>query len=246
MLVYTAYDGDLTPKIDEFIAFALLHQAIPMNPTKLLGYYLSTIAHDNQKKEAMLDCISIALSADEFWIFIEDEDKLLLAEGVQMELMYWMKYKGGPVRVFPIKVLQQTIYQKTALELDRYLLTEDAVVDLKNINKITLAGDELIAQNDLRPLIYIDIAQKHHKYIDWVKLYAFKNQWVPVDLKSVLTNFMMANFDRNWGTIEEEVKTRITNQVQITSINSEAGTWSLKEMGVPKYSTTHWVLHTKN
>lgn len=243
MLVYTSYDGDLIPEIESFIAFVLTQGKIPLNPTKLLGYYISTIAHKNQKVGAMLDCISIELLADEFWIFVEDTDlpdAYQIPEGVQMELFYWITYKHGPVRMFSMSQVRQCIKDNSKLNLDSFELNVD---ELNNIQISSELKIDMVPLNELRKPILINIKERHHKYIDWVKLYTFNHNLVPIDIRSIMNGLLFILFnDLDMKTIENEIKQKEINEIHITEFEDDVNKWSLKSAGVPKYISKSWAL----
>ncbi|HFQ1949343.1 TPA: hypothetical protein ACHBKV_002550 [Staphylococcus aureus] len=94
-LIYTSYDGDNIPLIDSFIKLVIDFKYIPINPTKSLGYYISTSIHDNDKGECLRDCLSLEMICDELWVFIDNNK--YIPEGVRLEIATWLKYKSSPV-----------------------------------------------------------------------------------------------------------------------------------------------------
>lgn len=50
---------------------------------------------------------------------------------------------------------------------NNFKLTAYEMRDLIRHNKNTVSEGEFVPENELRPLIYIDIAPKYHKYINW-------------------------------------------------------------------------------
>lgn len=245
MVIYTSYDGDLIPNIDLFIAFVLTEGGIPLNPTKLLGYYTSTIAHKNSKRLALEDCISIELIADELWLFLDGYSSLCnLAEGVILELLYWEKYKGGKIRIFTLNEVLEFMNKKKS-NIDINEKDYDINKILKNIDKSKLAELQLLMtkKEDLRPPVYINIVEEHHKYIDWVKLLVFRNSYVPIDVKSEITNFVAKEYSKlNLNQIEEIIKSKVDKSISIDEYTSRNNKWSLELAGVPKYIEKKWAL----
>ena len=92
-LIYTSYDGDNIPLIDSFIKLVIDFKYIPINPTKSLGYYISTSIHDNDKGECLRDCLSLEMICDELWVFIDNNK--YIPEGVRLEIATWLKYKSS-------------------------------------------------------------------------------------------------------------------------------------------------------
>lgn len=77
LAVYTSFNGDNMVFIDCMRRIAIINGYVPINPEYALGYYLSTTSHDGNKSEVMKDCLSLAMAADEFWLFTESEDIVL-------------------------------------------------------------------------------------------------------------------------------------------------------------------------
>ncbi|MCW1269561.1 hypothetical protein MXD94_10980, partial [Staphylococcus aureus] len=102
-LIYTSYDGDNILLIDSFIKLVIDFKYIPINPTKSLGYYISTSIHDNDKGECLRDCLSLEMICDELWVFIDNNK--YIPEGVRLEIASWLKYKSSPVKYISIPSL---------------------------------------------------------------------------------------------------------------------------------------------
>ncbi|WP_129045112.1 hypothetical protein [Companilactobacillus metriopterae] len=243
MFVYTSYDGDLISKIDTFIAFVLSKGFIPLNPTKMLGYYDSTIAHSNSKKEAMIDCLAIENLADEFWIFL-DNNSFELPEGVLMELIYWINNDKGNIRVFHVSDVHEELFNKNEKNRSENIVDKLELIKKLNNEKIEELSEHLSNELYLRKTIFIDIEDKYYKYIDWIKIYSFSQNFVPIDIKSVISDFFLNKYLSNdeYASILEKLKGKVDDYVKITEYNSGNNFWSLKDANVPKYTSSSWAL----
>ncbi|WP_129045283.1 hypothetical protein [Companilactobacillus metriopterae] len=244
MLVYTSYDGDLITKIDNFIAFALYHGYTPLNPTKLLGYYISTVAHGNSKKSALEDCISVEQLADEFWLFVDSDEIQELPEGVIMELIFWVHNNNGPVRIIKTSDVDDVLLKNiSSVDIDKFQVNPTEYFSSFNQQKVLEIANKEIKINDLRETVFIDLKNKYSKYIDWIKLYAFSKKLVPIDVSSAISELMINTYSKRAEIgIEDEIKTKVSNVVKITEYESGENLWSLKEAGVPKFSDNSWAI----
>ncbi|HFV7615066.1 TPA: hypothetical protein ACU2GF_001151 [Staphylococcus aureus] len=130
-LIYTSYDGDNIPLIDSFIKLVIDFKYVPINPTKSLGYYISTSIHDNDKGECLKDCLSLEMICDELWVFIDNNK--YIPEGVRLEIATWLKYKSSPVKYISIP----SLLENSSINDDLFLDFDDSnILKEKEISEL--------------------------------------------------------------------------------------------------------------
>lgn len=250
-LIYTAYDGDLSPYSQSFRAFVQQKGQISVNPTICLNYYLSTIARNNSKRAGMLDCLALKLLCDEMWIFVKElSDLANLPEGVLLELLSF-KNKCEKIQVFLLDDILKFL-QKISSDCDGRAYTVADILKINNPTKIA----ECTAfyedhQESLPKTVCIDMDEVHVKYADWIKLYAFSQNLVPIlleDINPVQYQRMIGNSEQQ----DEDLK-RMINRNEFRwfiveekeALHADVYTFvTLEECRVPKYVNKEWAITT--
>ncbi|MCS1352714.1 hypothetical protein [Mechercharimyces sp. CAU 1602] len=254
-IVYTSFDGDNMLYIDMFRDFVIMKGRISLNPTHALGYYVSTVEHNNNKKNAMQDCCSIELLCDEFWVFDEAGSGAIndLPEGVILELLVWLKNKKNPsIRFLSIDAIVKALSNRDfSYEGELKRVTEDLIQkELENIyfNDIL---KHLPDFNALRRPVFIDLPSSKFKYVDWVKAYTFRKQRVPIVPQSIIPFSVYQVLGKTEQYINDiTVLLERVNDKWIVREFDEASeefqTITYKEVGIPKYrNSKEWALTSR-
>lgn len=112
--VYLSGGGKYYKYVDFMLRFTYEMGNVPIHPILTLNYYISTISHNNNKKEIVRDCFSLMKDCEELWVFDEklptfnkndhSSDKKHISdfpEGVLAEILWWLRYrKTSPIRFF--------------------------------------------------------------------------------------------------------------------------------------------------
>lgn len=97
-LVYTAFDGDHQQLSALMRRCVLADGCVPVNPDSVLDYR-ETVVGRQTKRGVLLDDLSILRGCDELWVFTDQPASPSglagLAEGVLVELLYFLKRKPG-------------------------------------------------------------------------------------------------------------------------------------------------------
>ncbi|MBU4314775.1 hypothetical protein KJ673_00010 [Patescibacteria group bacterium] len=252
--------------IDCMRRIAIINGYVPINPEYALGYYLSTTSHDGNKSEVMKDCLSLAMAADEFWLFTESEDIVLqqLSEGILIEMLLWVRTKPAKVRAFSISETVKSLnYHDHAKYEGRVLNIDEPMIrrSLENNQFGEISGFLDKIKYTLRPIVFIDIRNEDFKYIDWVRAYAYLNGKIPISPQHLTPKFIYSihNMQENYQSSIEKLRdvasetwaiyhsdTMLQNIKERYSLSSRVTFISMQEVGVPKYTTPRsWPITSK-
>lgn len=232
-LIYTSYDGDNIPLIDSFIKLVIDFKYVPINPTKSLGYYISTSIHDNDKGECLKDCLSLEMICDELWVFIDNNK--YIPEGVRLEISTWLKYKSSPVKYISIP----SLLENSSINDDLFLDFDDS-----NILKEKEISELVPKKSELRPVNCINILPEHHKYIDWIKYHLFYNKFVPLDYLSIKPYIYFDNIEHYKS--ELSLLNERCNYISVMPyyVSENNFNLSFSECKIPKYIKKDWAITT--
>lgn len=249
-LIYTSYDGDNIHLIELFISFVLKMGHIPINPTNILGYYLSTSYYNNDKFECVKDCVSLELICDEFWIF-SDTDISNLPEGVIFEFLEWnANKKGMKLKIIPIDVVRQFVQDNRIITVEDFEYTCEEVYQQLNSEKSRELKQSIFSRKQLREVLLLDLDDRHYKYADWVKLKAFKEGEVPLVTCIALPLYKLieCQVSKNRQYFYDIIKSKVIKFKKIVEFNDEIDAqsvdnfWTLKDCDVPKYIDKAWAM----
>ena len=210
-VVYTSFNGDFLDYINHMVYVALKMGYTPINPECALGYYLSTITHNANKVETMIDCISLELICDELWLFLESPSEAdSYPEGVAAEIMAWVDSKPDAnmsMRVFSDEIVKSFNTIATIRDNATHIYdfsADNAKYDEVNVSNV-IAGfesgyyrelfDILVdkVKTEKRKCYYISTDFYDIKYSDWVRRYLYERKVTGI-IPSQLLNSFVVNF----------------------------------------------------
>ncbi|MBC6356706.1 class IV adenylate cyclase [Lactobacillus helsingborgensis] len=181
-LVYTSFDGDYMHYIPDMHKFCLNQNLIPINPESALGYYVSTINHNNSKIPVMRDCLSLSLLCDQFFAFTSEKQNL--SEGVIAEIIYWNRIKDKKIKM--INFFNQCYGTRCKFE---FTLDKKQIKDLniKQTDEAEIESRLFKGFNSFRPKnCYIVASFYNFKHIDWIRAFCYKNNLCPISPQNIL------------------------------------------------------------
>ncbi len=198
---YSCFDGDNLYEIETMRIATQGLRFTPINPECVLGYYVSVQALYT-KHEVMKCCLALVESCDELWIFARNSRvHRLLTEGMLAEVMLFREhYPERHVRVLDLEALRQRLdYARlVTVDLIDIEIGADSYVDeiiagspasqRQEINEALLAPYRREAKY---PLVYMAMASRDIKYLDWARAFAFKHRRVPVNRHAVLGSLLL-------------------------------------------------------
>ncbi|WP_282805573.1 hypothetical protein [Lactobacillus isalae] len=183
-LVYTSFDGDYMHYILDMHKFCMRKNLIPLNPESALGYYVSTISHGGSKIPVMLDCISLALLCENFFVFNPKNKKM--PEGVIAEIIYWNKVHNKNIDIYDF--FDGCFAAK---EFSHKIISNQNLKEIKlNPENKTQIKNRLLSLIDREKIKYgYTVASFYNfKHIDWVRAFCYSNNICPVSPQSILEN----------------------------------------------------------
>lgn len=183
-LVYTSFDGDYMHYILDMHKFCMSKNLIPLNPESALGYYVSTITHGGSKIPVMLDCISLALLCENFFVFNPKDKKM--PEGVIAEIIYWSKIHNKKIDIY--EFFDECFGTKEFSH--KAISTKDLEeIEINPKNKIQIKK-RLFSLIDRKKIKYgYTVASFYNfKHIDWVRAFCYLNNICPISPQSILEN----------------------------------------------------------
>ncbi len=267
--IYTAFDGDDMLYIDMMRDFVVQHGFVPLNPEHAFGYYVTTTMHSNSKKEVMRDCFALSNMCDEFWVFtnhkITKRNKLnLLSEGVLAEMIMWCRKcsadisKDPKIKIINIKemisYLQKSDASKKKNELKEMDICSTSLSTVLEKNMFEELNQFVEKSEMIRKAVFINIEDKNYKYIDWVRIEAYKNDLIPIVPQCIIPRpvFELNGKSKKYQKIVDDLIGR-TNEiwtiVESRKEKTKDGNGSvklLKELGLPKFQDIdEWAITTK-
>lgn len=175
-LVYTAFDGDHFELACLMRKAVLAHNKVPVNPDSVLNYYLTVRAHSN-KRDVLVDDLSILKSCTELWVFTEVEAKpesiSQLAEGVLIELLFFKKrhedlpvYFVNPIELMTCSKPNLQQFAASFQECKDSLLPDQLEV-------CEMANGNYTIDSELRKVLYFIADPLDCKYVDWSRTWSF-------------------------------------------------------------------------
>ncbi|MBA2709850.1 MAG: hypothetical protein H0U57_04565 [Tatlockia sp.] len=176
-LVFCAIDNDLLSSVDLIKQHILKQNAIPIIGESALGTWLASNHHQGKKELILRDCLPLINLCEEFTIFVDEETTELnqiisnLADGVIYELAYWFKaHKKASI----VNIINYPTLQTLEITPDN-LNSIDSLFFKKEVYSVL--DKHLDKQN---PTLFSMSADIHGKHADWIRMDAYKNNYVPV------------------------------------------------------------------
>ena len=183
-IVYTAFDGDHFHLCGHMRSFALLHDCVPANPESVLGYK-DTVMARLTKAGVLQDDLTVLRGCDQLWVFTEEvarpESLQSLAEGVVIEVLFFLKRQRGPKVYFisPLSFLRGDRPPLIPFEFS-YNECESALHSEQRDGVLELANSGMLVDKKLSSLIYHIYDPLDFKYAHWLRAYAYEGKRVPL------------------------------------------------------------------
>jgi len=187
-LVYTSFDGDLIELRQDMCKLVLQQGGIPINPENALGYYVSTVSCGNQKPKVMAHCLTLAMLADEMWVFGDPKDSL--AEGVVAEIILWSEVKNKGVKfVHGVNTLTEIGQQHTVDMTGGQVKQWIAAQGIGFIEEIKRKCLNPYKQSKPKTA-YLIFDSKKQKRVDFARAFCYKNELCPLSPRDILPEYL--------------------------------------------------------
>jgi hypothetical protein len=176
-IVYTAFDGDhqtLSPLMRRVV---LENNRVPANPDSVLGYK-ETVEARLTKRGVLLDDLAVLRGCDELWVFTDIGPDLngvpTLAEGVLVELMYFLK-RRPPGRVFFVSCHEVLSGEKAVLHQFKgsYEELQSVLADNQRKEILDLANSGTRIDTEIPLLVYHIYDPLDFKYTKFLRARAY-------------------------------------------------------------------------
>jgi hypothetical protein len=196
-IAYTAFDGDHQQMAAHMRNIVLMQGKVPANPESILGYMDAVIARQT-KRGVLLDDLAVLHGCDELWIFTDCPCHPCavrdLAEGVVVELLYFLKRKPSPQVTFvsPTEMLRNGSPQLQRYCYD-YDMTKSELEDAQRATILELANSGLEVDKHLCPIEYYIFDPLDFKYARWLRPRAYEDKRVPLVPSLAIELFDLSN-----------------------------------------------------
>jgi hypothetical protein len=183
-LVYTAFDGDHFHLCGLMRSFVMEKGHVPANPENILGY-VETVSHRLTKQGVLMDDLAVLRTCDELWVFTDYQPDLSalsnLAEGVLVELLYFLKRKVDAQVYFvsPIALLEGRGVALCRFPYS-YAQSKDALhPDLRD-GVLELANSGSLVDEALPQVVYHIHDPLDFKYARWLRQCGYRRDKAPL------------------------------------------------------------------
>ena len=183
-IVYTAFDGDHFQLCPYMRRYVLERGRVPANPESILGYK-DTVTARKTKQGVLLDDLAVLRGCDELWVFTEQQPKLAslprLAEGVVVELLYFLKRKQRARVCFvsPLALLRGESPEPILYQYS-YEDSKEALHPWQRDGILELANSGLIVDQKIPNIDYYICDPLDFKYSHWLREGGYAEHQVPL------------------------------------------------------------------
>lgn len=186
---YICFDGDDMLEIEFMRMAAHKLKCTPFHPEFILGYYVS-LRTLLTKINVMKCCLSIATSCDMLTVYSDPECINRLSEGILAEIMAFRHANpNGTIRLFDKNTFNGRLHKYTYSKLSQKIINHngefwDGLIrsypssQIKDLNRNLLQS---FWGEGGYPPVYIAIASRDAKHLDWARELAFKQGKVPLN-----------------------------------------------------------------
>jgi hypothetical protein len=175
-LVFTSFDGDHQHLCGLMRSCLLGRGAVPANADSILGYREAVVAR-SQKEHVLWDDLAILHRCNELWVFTdvppEPEAITTLCEGMVIEILYFLRMGGKPVRFVATGPLLRAGACQPQSYTFSYAETAKALDAHAWAGALDLVARAAIGGLPFPPIVYHLTDPLDFKYAHWLRSYCY-------------------------------------------------------------------------